>query len=155
MLHALSIIKMYKFVLSCGICLIFSLWAVVGSNITEETCGANEVYVKVGCESPCENVLEDPCLRQPKYSGCMCKADLIREKSANNCISIEECSRRICQEPNTELNLSGRFTVCIGPGQAYTGYPFRPQPVCTCKDKFALSGANSDECIPVSQCQAP
>ncbi|XP_023232665.1 uncharacterized protein LOC111632477 [Centruroides sculpturatus] len=144
---------MYKFVLSCGIfCSIFMLCAVDGSNIIE--CGVNEEY-KVDCESPCESVLEEPCLGQPKYSGCMCKTDFIREKSTNNCIPIEKCSQRVCQEPNTKLDLNGRFTVCTGPGLAYTGYPFRPQPVCTCENGFASSEPNLNECIPVSECQAP
>ncbi|XP_023238824.1 uncharacterized protein LOC111637550 [Centruroides sculpturatus] len=143
---------MYKVVLSCGICLIFIHWAVDGSGITEGVCGVNELYVEAGCESSCKNLLKEPCLGRPKHPGCICKAGLIREESTNHCISIKECGQRICQEPNRELNLDGRFTVCTGPGQAYTGHPFRPHPVCTCKRGFARSGGI---CIPVSECQAP
>lgn len=129
--------------------LLFAAYTIDGNESI--TCKENEIYKENGCEPNCGNVLTEPCLGQTvSSSGCFCAAGYLRDENTTECIPVQECSTIVCTEENTELNLSGRFTVCTGPGKSYTGYPFRPQPVCTCKIGFARS---SEGCIPVSECK--
>ncbi|XP_067143889.1 uncharacterized protein [Centruroides vittatus] len=123
---------------------IYEINGILGS----ENCNENEVYLVDKCEPTCDNIFELPCSNGNKFTGCFCKVGFIR--SGTQCISVEECSTRICTRSNTELNFEGRITRCNDDGTTRTfTYPLGYFPMCSCKIGYA---SKNKICIPESDC---
>ncbi|XP_023224657.1 uncharacterized protein LOC111625674 [Centruroides sculpturatus] len=131
-----------------GTLLLFLVLAIDGAKT--QRCGVNEVFEDARCEPYCDNALDDPCYQQVERSGCFCQTGYIRDQRTKKCIRLEQCSSRVCRQPYMELDLNGRFTICSGPRQSYTGYPYRRKPACACISEYAESRGG---CIPISQCR--
>lgn len=113
-------------------------------------CRKNEEYRKKGCESSCDKLFSKPCFDEEKFPGCYCKPGLIRDDETDECFPIEQCSERICKEPNTKLYLEWKISFCTGPGTSRTFiYNKTILPICFCKEGFALK---FDVCVPISKC---
>lgn len=113
-------------------------------------CRKNEEYRKKGCESSCDKLFSKPCFDEEKFPGCYCKPGLIRDDETDECFPIEQCSERICKEPNTKLYLEWKISFCTGPGTSRTFiYNKTILPICFCKEGFA---SKFDVCVPISKC---
>ncbi|XP_023217147.1 uncharacterized protein LOC111619616 [Centruroides sculpturatus] len=113
-------------------------------------CLQNEEYRNESCESTCDKLFSRPCYDEEMYSGCFCKSGFVRDDTTDKCFPIEDCSKRICKKPNTELYLKWKITMCSGPGTTRTyNYPQTILPICFCKEGYA---SYFGDCVPVSKC---
>ncbi|XP_023217141.1 inducible metalloproteinase inhibitor protein-like isoform X4 [Centruroides sculpturatus] len=128
--------------------LIIVVTAVNGVPINQ-LCGKNEEFRHQSCEPTCNRVHDQPCSVVEKYDGCFCKTDFIRDEK-NKCIPVGECSKKMCNMPNEELNLNGDLRFCNGSGTYYTTkFKFDVIKICFCKDGYAKK---HDACVPIKEC---